>query len=173
MASHHVFRYNAWETSVTLSAGPGNTNIPLLTSNDDPDYEVGGDFATSCQCEEGAIIKDINLRLNISGGANDTYEWMLIKSPNALLDASLPATVFSNDPVANTQLLRKNCLAYGAGVIPADNQERNVRVFVRNSALRRIGQMHEDDNLRIRFRNHDAATAMTLRGYGRILVAEN
>jgi len=144
-----------------------------LVSSDDPDYEVGGDFATACQCEEGAVVKSIKLTGTLIGGAADTFRWILFKSPNALLDSMVPNDLFSNNPSANQMLLRKNTIGFGAGVIPSDAVLRNIRFFVRRKALQRLGQLHEDDNLRLRITNDDASTDFQFRGYGTIMVAEN
>lgn len=170
--SKHVYRYHNIDSAAVLAAG--TTTIPLLTSSDDPDYEVGGDFATSCQCEEGAFITGIDLNLNFQHTiASTAFEIMIAKDINGNLSAVTPANLFSNNPGSAIRELRKMCVAYRAFHIPTDNLERNLRLRVRKSALRRIGQMHEDDVLRLYVTNGHASTSGSLQGYGKIYVAEN
>lgn len=146
----------------------------MLASSDDPDYEVGGDFATACQCEEGAYITNISLRGHIAGSAGDTFDWILLKSPNALLDSIVPNQIHTNNPnTSGLLLVRKMTLAYGAGRIPDNSTVTALRIWVRRQALKRIGQIHEDDKLILIIDNHDATNNMSFRGYGRIHVAEN
>lgn len=150
------------------------TVVPLLTSNDDPDYEVGGDFTTSCQCEEGALVKNIDLNLNIQHTTAGTqFELMLLKDINQNLGALNPSSLFANSASSAERELRKMTLAYKAIFIPTDKLEKNIRLFVRRKALQRIGQIHEDDDLSLAIFNHHASTNGSLQGYGRITVAEN
>lgn len=172
--SKHVYRYHNIDAGVSLAAG--RTSIPLLVSSDDPDYEVGGDFATACQCEEGAFITGINLNINIQHAvAGTAFELLLTKDSNGILEGAsiVPSNLFSNNPTANVQLLRKMALAYKAFHIPTDSLERNIFLRVKRTALKRIGQIHEDDTLRLILFNGHASTAGSLQGYGKIYIAEN
>lgn len=173
-ASKHVFRYHNIDNALSLPAGL--TNTTLLASGDDPDYELGGNFTTACQCEEGAVITGIDLNLNFQHTvAGTAFEVILYKDTNGILSAAgiSPSNLFSNSATANVQLLRKNCIAYKAFHIPTDKLERNLRVRVKKSALARIGQLKEDDALVMTTFNGHASTAGSLQGHGKIYVAEN
>lgn len=171
--SSHVFRYHNVDNAAVITANT-TTTFPLLTSSDDPDYEVGGDFSTSCQCEEGAVVRGIDLNLNIAHGTAGTpFELMIAKDINANLTATTPASLFSNNPGSAIRELRKYAVCYKAFFMPTDKLEKNLRLRIRKSALRRIGQMHEDDVLRLWITNGHATINGSLQGWGKIYVAEN
>lgn len=169
--SIHVFRYRTEGITLTAAAV---TQLPVLASSDDPDYEVGGDFATACQCEEGAVI--LNIRANWlirHANAGTHFTWMLFKNPNAVISTVNPPDLWNNAPTAQMQLLRKNCIAAGQFTVLATNLGGRVPVFIKRKALARIGQLHEDDTFLLAIDNSHATVDGTFSGTMTITVAEN
>lgn len=170
--SKHVYRFQT--NGITITAASARNLLPLISSADDPDYEVGGDFATACQCEEGATVQSIRLFIHFRHAtAGTVFRWAIRKNPNASLTTEIPDDLWSNNPSSANNILRKNTVAAGQVVITANNLASGFPVLVKRKALARIGQIHEDDTLGLIITNDHATQTGTFAGWGKIYVAEN
>lgn len=162
----HRFRYRS--TSVALT-GAATTFIPLMTASDNPDYDVGGDFSTACQCESGSRITNINLSLKLKQFDNNkVIEVMIWKDPDAMISALNPSDLFVNDQTTSNLILRKNVLSYRMFVPVSSSQQTEFQMHIKRKALRRIGVMADNDVLRMAVAIEGASAGQTMAGYGTI-----
>lgn len=166
MGVKHTHRYRT--ASVTLGTA-GLNQIALLTANDAPDFDTGGDFATSAQCEQGSRIIGIDLNLVIkSNSAGTLFEVVLWKDPDAFLNTSgIASLLMQNDVTANALLMRKYTLAYGMWRANTGSDTKHFHMQISRAALRRAGVMKDNDVIRLNIET-SADITNTLAGYGRI-----
>ena len=167
MGQKKTHRYRVLEKNLTAAS---TITIPLLTADDDPDFDAGGDFTTACECEQGARIQGIDLNLHIKpGGAGKAIEWMLWKNPDELISTTVnPSALFTNDLDATTVILRKYVMAYGMIVSSSTMEAKPLHIRISRAAMRRAGTMSDNDVLRLNVANAHASTAGVLHAYGRI-----
>lgn len=162
----HTHRYRNINKAITAAAV---TSCPVLIADDDPDYDVGGDFTTAAECHANSRITGIDLNMTIAPQASgDVVEWMLIKDPDAIIGTGAdPATLFDQDVSANAILFRKYCMAYGMFKSTTSREAKSVHVRITRAAMRRAGVMKDNDVLRLQFKN-SGSNAGSLAAIGRI-----
>lgn len=136
---------------VTLSTAGANP-FPLLSADDDPDYDVGGVMtSTPLECEAGARILGIELSITVRFLAAGRYaEFMIYKDVDSIMGGSIsPSWLFLNDLTANVALLRKYAVAYGFMLASTNNENKTMRVRISRAALRRAGVMNDGDKLHL------------------------
>lgn len=151
-----------------------NTGLPLMTCDDDPDYDQLIDGTTPGECQPGSRILGIQMHLQLLAcPVGEVLEWVLLKDPDGvLLGASTNniATLYTQDKTTSSILIRKYALA--AGHVIVDATSRSVQPIIVNiprKTLMRIGPMQENDNLRMVFTLTAAASNADLYGRGRII----
>lgn len=165
----HTHRYRLIDKTITNNT---TTEMALLSADDDPDYDENFDGAGAApECEVGSRILGVDLSMDfVPGNAGGQHEWLLFKSPDALLTA-IPVTgaiLFDNDVSANTMLLRKHTLAYGRFLSTASRESSRTKVRISRAAMRRAGVMHDADSIRLCIVATDTAADGTFSMHGRI-----
>lgn len=165
----HTHRYRLLDKVITNNA---TTEFPLLTADDDPDYDEDFDgSAAAPECEVGARILGIDFTMDfVPGNAGGQHEWILFKSPDALLTnaGATGSLLFTNDQTALGMLLRKYCLAYGRFLSTASRESSRTKVRISRAAMRRAGVMHDVDALRLAITATDTTSDGTFSMHGRI-----
>lgn len=162
----HRFRYRS--TSIALTAA-GTTQIQLMNATDNPDYDVGGDFSTACQCETGSRITSIDINIKMKSFDNaKTIEVMVWKDPDGLISSMTPADLFVNDQTSGNMLLRKYALAYRMFLPVSGTANTEFHIRIKRKAMRRIGVMADTDNLRMAVTLEGSSAGQTMAAYGTI-----
>lgn len=166
----HTHRLRLIDLTLTQGAV---TEFPLLTADDDPDYDEDmNGSTTSPECESNARILGIDMTLDIVPGSTggETVEWMIFKSPDQLLNGigDPIAGLWTNDLTANNALFRKYTMAYGRFLSTSTRESSRSRVRISRAAMRRVGVMHDNDHLRMCCSHSAAASNGTLSLHGRI-----
>lgn len=159
-------RHRYFVRDFTLGAN-GTTNFLLLAADDDPDYEVGGDGSTLCECPPKSKIIDVDLNMMIDGVSTD-FGWILLRViENALPAANVNfATLFSNNRTADSLFLRQNVMAAGFLKTSAQKDIGRIHTRIRRKALSRAGNLNDLDRLVLAVTNFHGSTngAMDLWG---------
>lgn len=165
----HTHRYLLQDKVITNNA---TTAFPLLTTDDDPDYDEDFDGSSAApECEPGSRILGIDITLDlVPGNAGGQHMWMIYKDPDSLLGAvpATPAMLFTNDLTANNILVRKYAMAFGRFLSTATKESSRSRVQISRAAMRRAGVMKENDVLRFVVTATDTTSDGTLSLHGRI-----
>lgn len=168
----HTHRLRTMDLSVTQNS---QVDQPILTCDDDPDYDEDFDFAGAApECSPGSRIVglDLNLEMVPGGGAGERMEFILYKSPDALLTFGLSnvsmALLFTNDLTSATILLRKHTLAIGTFVNTTTKDKFRSHIRISSGAMKRNAIMHDGDQLRMLITHTAASSNGTASLYGRI-----
>lgn len=167
----HVHRFRDLNEALTaFSAGGVLSNFGILSADDEPDYDVGGNFATPLECETGSRIIDIDLTIIFTtSSANDIIEWMLIKDPDQVIGtSSSPVDLYTNDVTTTSLLTRKYALAYGIFKSTSQKETLVTRARISRRALRRAGVMNDLDRLRLQILGTGSSVTATVSMVGRI-----
>lgn len=145
--SPHVSRVRIFGGTATQNA---TTEFTLLTVDDDPDYDLTTDGTNVAEAQARSRLTGIKLDMGLTpSSAGETMEWMLFKSPDGVLNATTPATLFTADVSTSTLALRKNVVAYGLFRASANTDARQARIRIKRAAMRRIAQLKDGDSLRL------------------------
>lgn len=165
----HTHRLYEIDKIVTNNA---TVEYPLLTADDDPDYDEDLVLGTSApECEVGSRILGIDLTMDfVPGNAGGQHIWTLYKSPDALLSGAglAGSTIFTNDQTAVNMLLRKYALAFGRFLSTSSRESSRTKVRISRAAMRRAGVMHDNDSLRLVLTATDTTADGTFSIHGRI-----
>lgn len=163
----HTHRYRTTQVTATQGAV---TAFPLLVADDDPDYDVGGDFSTAAECHANSRIEGIDLNLMIAPNAtSEIVEWMIFKDPDAIVGTGAdPATLFDQDVSANALIFRKYVMAYGMFRSTVSREATRIHVRITRAALKRAGVMKDNDVLRLHVKNTGGSATTKISAYGRI-----
>lgn len=143
----HVHRFYLLESNTTIVQG-ATTTMNLMVCDDDPDYDVGGDLTTGCECPVGSKIVSINLTLQMTQSAGESCEFLLFKNPDNGV-AATPTLLFTNDVTPNNLVIRKNTLKYARVFWTTSGDRKTLKLFVKRKALMRIGRMRDNDRLQL------------------------
>lgn len=124
--------------------------VPLLTCDDDPDYDQAIDGTTAAEVQPHTAIVNIKLAVTFSGFDNAAMtRWILFKDPDNILGTTQsPDDLFIQDITANDIVLRKNTLKAGYFVPSTGFDKPTAPLHIRRKALSRIGDMEDGDKLR-------------------------
>lgn len=144
----HTHRYRLLDGVITQGA---TTHIPLLTTDDTPDYDEEFDgSAAAPECETGSRILGIDLNLDlVPQTATEQVEFMIWKNPdNAITTSTVsPTILFLNDITATTILVRKYTMAYGRFLSTVSKENFRSKIRISRAAMRRAGVMKQNDVL--------------------------
>lgn len=162
----HTYRYRA----IAITATQGTTTpVQLLTTDDDPDYDVAWNSTTPHETEVGSRILGIDLNMfTTPSAAGEIIEWCLYKDPDGMLGTVSPTVLFQADRDATAVLLRKYAMAYGMFKASASKDSQKAHVRISGAAMRRAGTMLDGDALRLVFLHSGAAANGEISMYGRI-----
>lgn len=165
----HTHRLRVLDVTLTQAAV---TEFPLLTADDDPDFDEDLNGSTTApECETGARILGIDMTVDIvPGTAGEQVEFMIFKSPDQLLNGigDPIAGLWTNDLTANNALFRKYTLCYGRFLSTASRESSRSRIRISRAAMRRAGVMHDNDHLRMCFAHTAGADNGKVSLHGRI-----
>jgi len=165
----HTHRYRLLDKIITNNAV---TEFPILTADDDPDYDEDFDGSSAApECEVGARVLGIDLSVDlVPGNAGGQHELLIWKSPDGLLSGISIAgsSLFTNDQTSERILFRKYCLAYTRFLSTASRESSRTHVRISRAAMKRAGVMHDTDSLRMAIAATDTAADGTFSMHGRI-----
>lgn len=167
----HTHRYRLLDRVIVQ--GAAIEHIPLLSCDDDPDYDEDFDGAAAApECEVGSRILGIDLTLDLVPGSSggEQMEWLLWKNPDDMIVLSgvTPAALFTNDTTTTIILMRKYVLAYGRFLSTASKESSRTHVQISRAAMKRAGVMHDQDKLYLGVTHTASASNGTLSMHGRI-----
>lgn len=145
--------------------------IDLLICQETVDEEVESNGTNIAQVPLYSKFVGLKLDLNIRGTVNDplTLRWLLWKLPDgeALVSSLQDSNWHSSNDVQNNRELRANTLAKGMLLTNTSSGVNKLRVFIRRETLKRLGNLRENDTIRLAIAaNASATTQATVFGFG-------
>lgn len=148
--------------------------VDLLECTETQDEEVESNGTAIADTPLYSRILAIRLNFSVAAGAaNQTFRWILAKSPdNDIAGTAFNSDFHSSNDAQNSREIRKNIIAKGLFTSNASSNVNRVPVFVRKKALARISPLREGDVLRFVI-SQNSGTAASLHGFGTIWVRAN
>lgn len=158
MRHKHVHRVRLIGLNLTSAT---DVYLTLLQAVDDPVWDNATDGSTTAQCEVGSRLASIKLTVTLyEGSSNERTEMMVFKDPDAFLTTNMtPANLFAGDLSATTMAVRKYTGLYRLFYWKGTGDNVFSKMIMKRSAMKRIGLMKENDNLRVMFSNGTFGTA--------------
>lgn len=156
----HTVNHRVRIMEVTLSNSATDT-VSLLQAADAPDYDLATDGTNVAQCETGARIVGMNLKLVVlaaASGSGKRTEMLLFRDEdNAVATNFTPSNLFNPDVSVERDDVRQNTVWYDLFVPTAqkDGFTKMIRGF---KGMRRIRLLKENDRLKINFVNGTVGT---------------
>lgn len=150
--------------------------VDLLECTETMDEEVESNGSVIADAPLYSKIVGIKLQGMIQGTASGVnfFRWMLFKAPdNDITGAAAMGLWHVSDDTATARELRKVTIAKGLISSGASSSLASLRVFVRRSALARIGPLSEGDVLRLAIAKDAAGTTARLELWGTIYLRAN
>lgn len=128
--------------------------IGLLVCQEANNEETESDGSAIAEATLHSKLVGCKLDIKIRGAVNDpvTVRWMLVKSPDQdITSATFMSQFHSSDDTTAAREVRANILSKGFVLTNVSTGLSSVRAFVRRETLKRLGNLKENDIIRILF----------------------
>lgn len=148
--------------------------VPLLTCIEAQDEEIESDGTNIATAPLYSRLTSMTLKMAVHAfSAQTVFRWMLWKSPDNDLTPNMTTNFHSSNDSITDREIRKMILAKGIVISNASSVVNSVPIFVRRSAMNRVGPLRENDRINFQIAKDAAGTTANLTGFGTLWVKAN